>query len=81
MTKGGVVEMKEQVEKALDKIRPALQRDGGDVELVEVGDDGIVKVKLTGACGGCPMSQITLKQGIERVLKQEVAAVKEVVSV
>ena len=73
--------MKEQIEKALDKIRPALQRDGGDVELVEVGDDGIVKVKLTGACGGCPMSQITLKQGIERVLKQEVAAVKEVVSV
>jgi Fe-S cluster biogenesis protein NfuA len=73
--------MKEQVEKALDKIRPALQRDGGDVELVEIGDDGIVKVKLTGACGGCPMSQITLKQGIERVLKQEVAAVKEVVSV
>ncbi len=73
--------MKEQVEKALDKIRPVLQRDGGDVELVEVGDDGIVKVKLTGACGGCPMSQVTLKQGIERVLKQEVAAVKEVVSV
>ena len=73
--------MKEQVEKALEKIRPALQRDGGDVELVEVGDDGIVKVKLTGACGGCPMSQITLKQGIERVLKQEVASVKEVISV
>lgn len=73
--------MKEQIEKALDKIRPALQRDGGNVELVEVGDDGIVKVRLTGACGGCPMSQITLKQGIERVLKQEVAAVKEVVSV
>ena len=73
--------MKEQVEKALEKIRPALQRDGGDVELVEVGDDGVVKVKLTGACGGCPMSQFTLKQGIERVLKQEVASVKEVVSV
>lgn len=73
--------MKEQVEKALDKIRPALQRDGGDVELVEVGDDGIVKVRLTGACGGCPMSAITLKQGIERVLKQEVSTVKEVVAV
>lgn len=73
--------MKEQVEKALEKIRPALQRDGGDVELVEVGEDGIVKVRLTGACGGCPMSAITLKQGIERVLKQEVASVKEVVSV
>ncbi len=73
--------MKEQVEKALEKIRPALQRDGGDVELVEVGEDGIVKVKLTGACGGCPMSQITLKQGIERVVKQEVPSIKEVVSV
>jgi Fe-S cluster biogenesis protein NfuA len=73
--------MKEQVEQALDKIRPALQRDGGDVELVDVGDDGVVKVRLTGACGGCPMSAITLKQGIERVLKQEVPAVKEVVSV
>ncbi len=73
--------MKEQVEKALDKIRPALQRDGGDVELVEVGDDGVIKVKLTGACSGCPMSQVTLKQGIERVLKQEVSSVKEVVSV
>jgi len=78
---GGRLKMKEQVEKALDKIRPALQRDGGDVELVEVGDDGVVKVKLTGACSGCPMSQVTLKQGIERVLKQEVASVKEVVSV
>jgi len=73
--------MKEQVEKALDKIRPALQRDGGDVELLEVGDDGIVKVRLTGACSGCPMSTITLKQGIEKVLKQEVSEVKEVVAV
>ncbi len=73
--------MKEQVEKALKKIRPALQRDGGDVELVEVGEDGVVKVKLTGACGGCPMSTITLKQGIERVLKQEIDAIKEVVAV
>ncbi|HED24424.1 MAG TPA: NifU family protein [Firmicutes bacterium] len=73
--------MKEEVEKALEKIRPALQRDGGDVELVEVGEDGVVKVKLTGACGGCPMATITLKQGIERVLKQEVATVKEVVAV
>ncbi len=73
--------MREKVEQALDKVRPALQRDGGDVELVEVGDDGIVKVRLTGACGGCPMSQITLKQGIERVLRQEVPSVKEVVSV
>ncbi len=73
--------MREQVEKALEKIRPALQRDGGGVELVDVGEDGIVKVKLTGACGGCPMSQVTLKQGIERVLMKEVPSVKEVVSV
>lgn len=73
--------MKEKVEQALEKIRPALQRDGGDVELIEVGDDGVVKVRLTGACGGCPMSTITLKQGIERLLKQEIPAVKEVVAV
>ncbi len=73
--------MREQVEKALEKIRPALQRDGGDVELIDVSDEGIVKVKLTGACQGCPMSSVTLKQGIEKVLKQEIEAVKEVVSV
>lgn len=73
--------MKERIEKALNKIRPSLQADGGDVELVDVTDDGIVKVKLTGACGGCPMSQMTLKMGIERVLKQEVPEVKEVVAV
>lgn len=70
--------MKEQVEKALDKIRPSLQADGGDVELVDV-VDGVVKVKLTGACGGCPMSQMTLKMGIERLLKKEIPEVKEVV--
>lgn len=63
--------MKEAVEKALGKIRPMLQRDGGDVELIEV-NQGIVKVRLTGACKGCPMSQMTLKNGIERLLKQEV---------
>jgi Fe-S cluster biogenesis protein NfuA len=73
--------MREQVEQALLKIRPALQRDGGDVEVVEVTEDGIVKVKLTGACHGCPMATQTLKQGIERVLMQEVPAIKEVVSV
>lgn len=73
--------MKEQVEQALDKIRPALHRDGGDVELVDISDDGTVQVRLTGACSGCPMSTITLKQGIERVLKKEVPEVKEVVSV
>ncbi len=69
--------MKEKVEAALNKIRPALQADGGDVELVEV-KDGVVKVRLTGACGGCPMSQMTLKMGIERILKKEVPEVKEV---
>ncbi len=72
--------MKEKVEKSLEKIRPSLQADGGDVELVEV-TDGIVKVRLTGACGGCPMSQMTLKMGIERVLKKDIPEVKEVVSV
>ena len=73
--------MKLDVEAALGKIRPSLNADGGDVELVEVSPDGLVKVKLTGACGGCPMSQMTLKMGIERILKQEVPGVKEVVSV
>jgi len=73
--------MKEKVETTLGKIRPSLNADGGDVELVEVNPDGIVKVKLTGACGGCPMSQMTLKMGIERTLKQEVPEVKEVVGV
>lgn len=72
--------MKEKVEKSLDKIRPSLQADGGDVELVEV-KDGTVKVRLTGACGGCPMSQMTLKMGIERVLKKDIPEIKEVVSV
>ncbi|MCK4904672.1 NifU family protein [bacterium] len=70
--------MKEKVEKALSKIRPALQADGGDVELVDVSEDGIVKVKLTGACSGCPMAQMTLKNGIERVLKEEVPEIKSV---
>jgi Fe-S cluster biogenesis protein NfuA len=69
--------MKEKVEKALNNIRPALQADGGDVELVEV-EDNIVKVRLKGACAGCPMSQMTIKQGIERYLKKEVP---EIVSV
>ncbi len=72
--------MKEKVEAALMKIRPALQADGGDVELVEVTADGVVKVKLTGACSGCPMSQMTLKSGIEKTLKEEVPEVKEVIS-
>jgi Fe-S cluster biogenesis protein NfuA len=72
--------MKEKVEKALDKIRPALMADGGNVELVEV-DDSVVKVRLTGACRGCPMSQLTLKMGIERYLKKEIPEIKEVVAV
>ena len=71
---------KEKVEEVLSKIRPMLQRDGGDVELVEV-EDGTVKVKLTGAGGGCPMATMTLKRGIEARLKEEIPDVKEVVSV
>lgn len=72
--------MQEKVEEVLEKIRPALVRDGGNVELVEV-TDGTVKVKLVGACAGCPMSTMTLKNGIERILKQEIPEVKEVVAV
>ena len=70
--------IKQQVEQALEKIRPFLQRDGGDIRLIDVTDDGIVKVQLTGACQGCPMSQMTLKQGVERALMKEVPTVKEV---
>jgi len=72
--------MREKVEKAINDIRPSLQADGGDVELVDV-IDGVVKVKLTGACAGCPMSQMTLKQGIEKYIKQtlpEISAVEAV---
>ena len=72
--------MREKVEKALDKIRPMLQADGGNVDLVDVTDDGVVKLKLTGSCGCCPMSQMTLKMGVERIIKQEVPEVKEVVA-
>ena len=77
---GGEEGMRENVEKALDKIRPALRADGGDIELIDV-VDGIVKVRLTGACGGCPMSQMTLKMGVEKVLKQQVPEVKSVETV
>jgi Fe-S cluster biogenesis protein NfuA len=73
--------LKEKVKEVLDKVRPALQADGGDVELIDVTEDGIVKVRLKGACAGCPMSQMTLKQGIESTLKQEIPEVKRVVSV
>ena len=73
--------MKEEVQKAINTVRPNLQADGGDVELVDVSADGVVKVKLTGACHGCPMSQMTLKMGIEKIIKQQVPGVKEVVTV
>jgi len=72
--------MRENIEKALEMIRPALRADGGDIELIDV-VDGVVKVRLTGACGGCPMSQMTLKMGVERVLKQQVPEVKSVETV
>ena len=72
--------MKERVQKSIDKIRPMLQADGGDVELVDV-KEGVVKVRLKGACAGCPMSQMTLKNGIERFLKQEIPEIKSVESV
>jgi Fe-S cluster biogenesis protein NfuA len=75
-----VEDLKKSVEQALAKIRPMLQRDGGDIELVEV-TDGIVKVRLTGACKGCPMSQMTLKQGVEKLLLQEVPGLKQVQAV
>ncbi|MCS7198739.1 MAG: NifU family protein [Caldimicrobium sp.] len=73
--------MREAVERALEKVRPMLQADGGDVELVEVTQDGVVKVRLQGACGCCPMSVMTLKMGIERFIKREVPEVTEVVAV
>ncbi len=70
---------KAQVEAVLDKVRPSLKADGGNVELVDV-KSGIVKLKLTGHCAGCPMSTMTLKNGIERILKQELPDVKQVVA-
>ena len=73
--------MRERIEKALSNIRPLLQRDGGDVELVEVTDDGVVKVRLSGACSGCPMAEMTLRLGIERALKKEIPEVKTVEAV
>ncbi|WP_029910871.1 NifU family protein [Pelobacter seleniigenes] len=73
--------MKERVAEVLDMIRPALQADGGDVELVDVSEEGVVSLKLTGACGSCPMSTMTLKMGIERNLMEQIPEVKEVVQV
>lgn len=73
--------MKEKVMKALEKVRPMLMADGGNVELIDVSVDGVVKLKLTGSCGCCPMSQMTLKTGIERILKEQVPEIKEVISI
>lgn len=73
--------MRDRIEKALEKVRPMLTADGGNVELIEVTKEGVVKLKLTGSCGCCPMSQMTLKNGIERIIKQEVPEVKEVIAI
>ena len=73
--------MKEKIEQALQKIRPALQADGGDVEFLDVNENGEVTVRLTGACSGCPMSQMTLKNGVERLLKEQVPEITNVISV
>ncbi len=73
--------LKDKVKTVLDSIRGYLQADGGDVELVDVSDEGVVSVRLTGACGGCPMSQLTLQMGIERTLKEHIPEVKSVVAV
>ena len=73
--------MRERVEKALEKIRPMLQADGGNVELVEVTANGVVKLRLKGSCGCCPMSSMTLKMGIERIIKEDVPEVKEVIAI
>ena len=73
--------MRERVEEVLELLRPSLQADGGDVELIDVTEDGIVKVRLTGACGGCPFATLTLKEGIESAIKEEIPEVKEVIAV
>ncbi|MDY0397227.1 MAG: NifU family protein [Desulfuromonas thiophila] len=75
------MDLRQQVEAALDEVRPTMLADGGNVELVEVTDDGIVRVRLMGACGSCPMATVTLKMGIERVLLERVPQVKQVVQV
>ena len=74
-------QLKGKILKALDEIRPALQKDGGDVEFIDVAQDNIVTVRLTGACENCPMSQVTLKEGIEKFLKSEIPAIKAVQAV
>ena len=76
-----VISMREKVQEAINRIRPNLQADGGDVALVDVTDDGVVQVQLQGACRGCPMSQMTLKMGIQKFLQKEIPEVKDVVAV
>lgn len=73
--------MKEKIQEALDDIRPQLQADGGDIELVEVTDEGVVKVRLVGACSGCPGAQMTLQMGVERIVKERVPEVTAVEAV
>jgi len=73
--------LRERVESALERIRPAVQMDGGDVQLVDVSEDGVVTVQMMGACGGCPMSMLTLKAGIERIVKSQVPEVTDIVAV
>ncbi len=72
--------MRDRIEKALDKVRPMLMADGGNVELVDVTSDGIVKLRLKGSCGCCPMASMTLKNGIEKILRQEVPEIKEIIA-
>lgn len=72
---------KEHVETLLQKIRPSIQTDGGDVELVNIRDDNVIELRLKGACNGCPMATLTLKAGIERIIKEEIPEVAEVISV
>lgn len=73
--------MRDKVQEVLEKVKPQLQADGGDVELVDITDDNVVQLRLQGACAGCPMSQMTLKNGIERTLKQEIPEIKSVEAV
>jgi len=72
---------RQKLETVLDKIRPAIQADGGDVELINIREDNVVEVRLKGACNGCPMATLTLKAGIERIVKEEIPEVAEVISV
>ena len=76
-----MADLRQRVEEALDAIRPNLQADGGDIELIDVGEDGVVKVRLQGACSGCPMAKVTLKRGVEARLKADVPEVVAVESV